>query len=584
MKYFIGIFFLFLDCTVNAQNVGIGTKTPQVKLHVVDSVNSVETVVQTMNTNSNVNLRLINGGSGFSFEKRNFGEGFANNIQSTSGDINFGTSSANPIKFSTNNVEAMRILANGKIGIGTQTPKSPLEINSDSVFTVSVRSQNYSPSVAFKLADSVVGYIYADKNYGRGLTLISGKGIQNPGDVIPPISINPGNNYGAIFFPNGRTVIAGNYTTYLGSDTAATLNVVNQSTLTNPQLNLQDDASGNFSRLQFSNTGISKYWHLAGLSMNDSTQARLNFYYKGIGNIMSIAGDGKVGIGTTNPQTALHIHSSINNEAMRLQANNFPSLTFYNGNNLHSQIKTNGSYLDFNTTSNYGFSFSNGVNNNMVIDQYGNVGIGTSAPNNKLEVIGTVRIADGTQGANRVLTSDATGNTSWVDPVNPLALTKTDTMYISGLNFKSLNPQAQVFYDEAGSAYLTPSTTPLSDKLFAPIVLPEGAVMQSVKFRYIDNSNTQRIYIDLNRTSLLANQNVATPVGIWTFSLANQVPFQSNAPQYMNASLVGSSLLNIISNNQYHYYITVYTGNGGSLAWDSNIQIRGVEIVYTRKL
>ena len=43
----------------------------------------------------------------------------------------------------------------------------------------------------------------------------------------------------------------------------------------------------------------------------------------------------------------------------------------------------------------------------------GNIGIGTSTPTAKFEVAGTVKIVDGTQGLNKVLTSDATGLASW---------------------------------------------------------------------------------------------------------------------------------------------------------------------------
>jgi hypothetical protein len=44
----------------------------------------------------------------------------------------------------------------------------------------------------------------------------------------------------------------------------------------------------------------------------------------------------------------------------------------------------------------------------------GNIGIGTTAPDTKLHVTGTVKIVDGTQGANKVLTSDANGSATWV--------------------------------------------------------------------------------------------------------------------------------------------------------------------------
>lgn len=43
----------------------------------------------------------------------------------------------------------------------------------------------------------------------------------------------------------------------------------------------------------------------------------------------------------------------------------------------------------------------------------GNMGIGTSAPSAKLDIAGTVKITDGTEGAGKVLTSDASGLASW---------------------------------------------------------------------------------------------------------------------------------------------------------------------------
>jgi hypothetical protein len=43
----------------------------------------------------------------------------------------------------------------------------------------------------------------------------------------------------------------------------------------------------------------------------------------------------------------------------------------------------------------------------------GQIGIGTKTPGAKLDVIGSLRIADGTQAANKVLMSNATGLASW---------------------------------------------------------------------------------------------------------------------------------------------------------------------------
>ncbi len=52
----------------------------------------------------------------------------------------------------------------------------------------------------------------------------------------------------------------------------------------------------------------------------------------------------------------------------------------------------------------------------IIVDNSGNVGIGTTAPGAKLEVAGQVKITGGTPGANKILTSDVNGLASWADP------------------------------------------------------------------------------------------------------------------------------------------------------------------------
>jgi hypothetical protein len=49
----------------------------------------------------------------------------------------------------------------------------------------------------------------------------------------------------------------------------------------------------------------------------------------------------------------------------------------------------------------------------LMVDDGGNVGIGTPTPTASLDIAGAIRIADGSQGANRVLVSDATGMGEW---------------------------------------------------------------------------------------------------------------------------------------------------------------------------
>lgn len=64
------------------------------------------------------------------------------------------------------------------------------------------------------------------------------------------------------------------------------------------------------------------------------------------------------------------------------------------------------------------------VLNNGTLTTTGNVGIGTTGtPAARLEVNGNIKIADGTQGSNKVLTSDASGNASWQPASSPAATT-----------------------------------------------------------------------------------------------------------------------------------------------------------------
>ena len=51
----------------------------------------------------------------------------------------------------------------------------------------------------------------------------------------------------------------------------------------------------------------------------------------------------------------------------------------------------------------------------MVILKNGNTGIGASIPQDKLHVVGNIRMVDGNQAAGRVLTSDANGTATWTD-------------------------------------------------------------------------------------------------------------------------------------------------------------------------
>ncbi|MEK7070148.1 MAG: hypothetical protein AAB962_03785 [Patescibacteria group bacterium] len=56
------------------------------------------------------------------------------------------------------------------------------------------------------------------------------------------------------------------------------------------------------------------------------------------------------------------------------------------------------------------------LGNSQIFDSGTRVGIGTNNPQATLDLVGSIKIRDGTQGAEKVLTSDVAGNAGWYYP------------------------------------------------------------------------------------------------------------------------------------------------------------------------
>ncbi|MFT3908132.1 MAG: hypothetical protein QM737_01800 [Ferruginibacter sp.] len=97
-----------------------------------------------------------------------------------------------------------------------------------------------------------------------------------------------------------------------------------------------------------------------------------------------------------------------------------------------------------------------GVGYDLTVASNGNVGIGTgigSAPAAKLEVAGNIKITDGTQGAGKVLVSDANGVASWSATASLLKTVNTD---LNPSGFAITNAQNnQLIYDNHSSTIAT---------------------------------------------------------------------------------------------------------------------------------
>ena len=120
---------------------------------------------------------------------------------------------------------------------------------------------------------------------------------------------------------------------------------------------------------------------------------------------------GNVGIGTLTPDTKLHVEGAVKiadgTQAVgKILTSDANGLASWQLAGTYSQWTTAGNDIHYST---------------------GNIGIGTLTPDTKLHVEGAVKIADGTQAAGKILTSDANGLASWQPAATGSQWTTTGT-------------------------------------------------------------------------------------------------------------------------------------------------------------
>ncbi len=139
------------------------------------------------------------------------------------------------------------------------------------------------------------------------------------------------------------------------------------------------------------------------IAIGDGSQSVTNVEAIAVGVQSNASGYKSVAVGAAS--------SSSNNDAIAIGTNASAS-----GENAvavgenSSASAQNATAIGYNAVANNANTVILGENNSV------KVGIGTSNPSEKLEVNGSIKITDGTQGAGKVLTSDANGKATWVAP------------------------------------------------------------------------------------------------------------------------------------------------------------------------
>ncbi|NNL80434.1 MAG: hypothetical protein HKO67_08080 [Flavobacteriaceae bacterium] len=111
---------------------------------------------------------------------------------------------------------------------------------------------------------------------------------------------------------NGSYIYNGTEAVALGFSGPPTgkMEIRHNSGIPDPQLTLYEDQN-DYSRLSFANSNGNYFWTIAGYNNPLLDNDRLNFYNSRLGDIVSITGDGKVGIREFNPEQRLDVNGKL---------------------------------------------------------------------------------------------------------------------------------------------------------------------------------------------------------------------------------------------------------------------------------
>ena len=393
----------------NGGNVGIGTTSPSEKLSVSGNILAQDSGV----------LAGINGDKdGFIFHDLYTGSGNYYGYKAFSGGNT-------RLSIVTDASERLTVLAGGNVGIGTTAPGAKLNIyhsftktaanpNTVEVFhNGSVSTNNIYP-VAGLFTQRVSG---GSNSYATGLVGVADKlgdygyiarGVQGIGKLSGNITVNNADMQ------------------YMGVEGRIEMEGSNS-------VNLDDRAYSFYGTAEIDSGSHLKEYH--GLYLNTPTNNGTILNKYGVSQVDANSKNyfaGNVGIGTTSPTTKLHISESSSASTVNLLylentgsgGSEGVSIKFNPMFGATSMIASNREGADSGKTN---LTFHNCLVNDaapierMRITSAGNVGIGTTSPNGKLEVNGIVKIGNATTGlsmnggsATEFLISGAdTGGNAW---------------------------------------------------------------------------------------------------------------------------------------------------------------------------
>ena len=532
------------------ERVGIGTNDPARNLHIHQG-DSTLSYLQITNTTTGVG-----GGDGVSFGITSDEVAIWNNRENTDTSI------------STNNTERIRIKNDGKVGIGTTSPKESLHIVSGSgsgnktVVRVGGNGDGNNESV-LELVEHVSGdhmnYGYsfvADGNSTNNLLIknhnnsTSGNTAISVERTTGRVGIGHSDTYGEVLDVSGSIVIRdiGSTRGIRRNNEAYDLRLLGGSTISNgAHISLGGDlrgGSGNsLAGAAVITQGGTDYANRASVSSSISFQVCSN---AGSATDMFIQGcTGHIGIGTTSPARTLHIAGGGGSTGgiMIAPTSGDAEIQFQDSGTTNAYITLDDGTQDLN--------FRDDTATVMTID-FGSerVGIGTAAPQAHFNVSGSSTIGGSVIGNARILAGSTTQGIG-IDS-NEIAV-KGDHLYVGTLDskdiiFRTQGTSARARITSAGNLAIGTSSAPKT-------LTVAGDISGSGRLHIdtVDNASS-----DTDKILVLNGNEVEYRTGTQILSDVGGVPkvvyeSLSSAIAVDGTKTIPSSLSYTLSSNNYEY-------------------------------
>ena len=354
----------FLDGITVDGNVGIGNTNPSDYSADADNL-----VVGSLSGNNGITIlsTASNGYGSIYFADSTTG----NKVYS--GFIRYQQNQSN-MTFGTNEVERMRIDVNGNVGIGTISPAAKLAIGG-STRIMGNGSSNNSHALEFTNSAVVIARSSSnDLNLHAYNAMVFGVSNSAWPTSTERMRITSAGNIGiGTTTPSQKLEVNGAIQSNVGGRPV---------TLSSGQITIKGDTGGwalQYGFLGSSNAVLGGFGTLGGANS-------LSYFYIGpaynSSNILVLKpSTGNVGIGTTTPDSKLEV---IGNYKQKAADGNTQGFTL--------SINSSTDAVSLNNFYNASMTFSTNNSVKMTILGGGNVGIGTTSPSQKLEVVGKAKI------------------------------------------------------------------------------------------------------------------------------------------------------------------------------------------------